>query len=225
MRGLYKDLDKSWTKILKPEFNADYYQNLLEFVKQERKKTTVYPKITDIFRAFKTTPFESIKVVIIGQDPYHGEGQAHGLSFSVEDGIKLPPSLKNIFKELHADVGCTIPENGNLYKWAEQGVLLLNSVLTVEKSKPGSHRNQGWETFTDNIIKKISEKRSNIVFLLWGNYAIEKENLIDSQKHCILKAPHPSPFSAYQGFFGCKHFSKTNEYLEKGGMNEINWEL
>lgn len=225
MRGLYKDLDATWLKILKPEFKADYFKKLLEFVQQERKSKTIFPKVVDIFHAFKVLPFDSVKVVIIGQDPYHGEGQAHGLCFSVNDGVKLPPSLKNIFKELQSDIGCDIPESGNLEKWAKQGVLLLNSVLTVEKSKPGSHRNQGWETFTDNIIKKISEKHSGIIFLLWGNYAIEKEKLIDAEKHFILKAPHPSPFSAYQGFFGCKHFSKTNSLLRQAGEKEINWTI
>lgn len=225
MRGLYKDLDATWLKILKPEFKADYFKKLLEFVQQERKSKTIFPKVVDIFHAFKVLPFDSVKVVIIGQDPYHGEGQAHGLCFSVNDGVKLPPSLKNIFKELQSDIGCDIPESGNLEKWAKQGVLLLNSVLTVEKSKPGSHRNQGWETFTDNIIKKISEKQTGVIFLLWGNYAIEKEKLIDAEKHFILKAPHPSPFSAYQGFFGCKHFSKTNSLLRQAGEKEINWTL
>ncbi len=225
MRGLYKNLDNTWLKILKPEFKADYFKELLEFLNQEKKTKTIYPKVNDIFNAFKTTPFDSIKVVIIGQDPYHGEGQAHGLCFSVNNGIKLPPSLKNIFKEMHTDLDCNIPENGNLIKWSKQGVLLLNSVLTVEKSKPGSHRNKGWEVFTDNIISKISDQHKNIIFLLWGNYAIEKEKLIDAKNHHILKAPHPSPFSAYQGFFGCKHFSKTNEILRKIGEKEIEWEL
>lgn len=225
MRGLYKDLDNTWLKILRPEFKADYFKKLLEFVKEEKKQNTVFPQVSDILMVFKITPFDSLKVVIIGQDPYHGEGQAHGLSFSVKEGIKQPPSLKNIFKELHNDIGCEFPENGNLEKWSKQGVLLLNSVLTVNKSKPGSHRNQGWETFTDNVIRKISDKQSGIVFLLWGNYAIEKEKLINAEKHHILKAPHPSPFSAHQGFFGCRHFSKTNALLKKTGRKEIEWEL
>ena len=185
----------------------------------------VYPPEDLIFNAFKLTPLEKVKVVIVGQDPYHGQGQAHGLCFSVNAGIKLPPSLKNIFKELHTDLGIPVPTSGNLESWAKQGVLLLNAVLTVRSGEPGSHQNRGWEQFTDRVIRLLSEKKHRVVFLLWGRYAQAKESLIDKQKHFILKAAHPSPFSAYQGFFGCRHFSQTNKILQKEDMEPVEWKL
>ena len=186
---------------------------------------TVFPSREEVFRAFSLTPISKVKVVILGQDPYHGEGEANGLAFSVNKGIKLPPSLKNIYKELNSDLGIQIPNHGDLTKWAKQGVLLLNSVLTVEKDKPGSHRNMGWEEYTDSIIKKISEERKNVVFILWGKYAETKKNLIDENKHLILFSAHPSPFSARRGFFKSKPFSKCNTYLKKNGIKEIDWSL
>lgn len=213
----------SWKKLLKNEFEKEYFLNLTDFVKSEYTSNVIFPPGPLIFNAFNLTPLDQVKVVILGQDPYHGQGQAHGLAFSVHDGVPLPPSLKNIFKELKSDVGMDLPESGNLTKWAQQGVFLLNSVLTVRKSTPGSHAKKGWETFTDYVIKVLSDNKGHLVFLLWGNYAITKENLIDENKHLILKAPHPSPFSADRGFFGCKHFSKTNVYLNKYNISTINW--
>lgn len=216
-------IEESWKKVLIDEFNKPYFLALKEFLVEEKQKYTVYPAGANIFNAFACTPFDQVKVVIIGQDPYHGPGQAHGLSFSVQDGIQKPPSLQNIFKELHEDVGKEIPESGNLESWARQGVMLLNATLTVRANQPGSHQKHGWEQFTDSVIKTLSDKKSGLVFLLWGRFAQDKAALIDSSKHYILKAAHPSPFSAYNGFFGCKHFSKTNEILQSQGKTPINW--
>lgn len=198
-------------------------KELNDFVKSEYKKTTIYPEQKNIFHAFDLCNFDDIKVVIIGQDPYHGPNQAHGLCFSVPKGVKKPPSLQNIYKEILSDIGTIIPESGNLERWAKQGILLLNAILTVRANEPLSHQNKGWEDFTNDIIKRISDEKSNIVFLLWGAYAQKKAELIDENKHLILKSVHPSPLSAYRGFFGCKHFSKTNKYLKKNGLSEIKW--
>lgn len=218
-------IEQSWKKALAEEFGADYMKELKKKLVEEMKQGIVlYPSGKNIFNAFNLAPFDKVKVVILGQDPYHGRGQAHGLSFSVPDGVRLPPSLLNIFKEIESDLGVKMPEGGNLEGWARQGVLLLNAILTVRAGSPASHRNIGWEKLTDAAIKALSEKRENIVFLLWGKFAQEKENLIDASKHLILKAPHPSPFSANSGFFGCKHFSKTNEYLLKRGQEPIDWD-
>lgn len=216
-------IEKSWQEVLQPEFDKPYFENLVGFVKQEYASRTIFPPAGQIFSAFNTCPFNDVKVVILGQDPYHGPGQAHGLCFSVNDGIPFPPSLQNIFKEISSDLGLQIPSSGNLTRWAEQGVLLLNATLTVRASQAGSHQGKGWEEFTDSVIKIISEKAENVVFILWGSYAIKKKALIDASKHCILTAPHPSPLSSYRGFFGCKHFSKTNEYLQSVGKTPIAW--
>lgn len=213
----------SWKEMLKPEFEKPYFKSLIEFVKSEYKAQTVYPPGKEIFKAFDCADFEQVKVVIIGQDPYHGPGQANGLCFSVREGVTMPPSLKNIFKEIHNDLGKPIPKNGDLERWAKQGVLLLNATLTVRASSPGSHQKKGWEDFTDAVIKLISEKRKNVVFLLWGAFAQKKGDLIDRNKHLVLMSAHPSPFSADRGFFGCRHFSKTNEYLKSKGQKEIDW--
>lgn len=218
-------IDQSWLTELKTEFESDYFKELKLFLLEEKKKQTIYPKGEDIFNAYNLTPFNLVKVVIIGQDPYHGENQAHGLCFSVKKGVKPPPSLKNIYKELKTDVNFTEPNHGELTQWAKQGVFLLNATLTVRKSQPGSHQKKGWETFTNETIKAISNKKKGVVFLLWGRFAQEKENLIDAKKHHILKAAHPSPFSAYNGFFGCKHFSKTNSLLQSQNLTPINWNL
>jgi uracil-DNA glycosylase len=218
-------IEKSWAEILAVEFNSDYFGGLKAFLVEEKKKHTIFPKGSMIFSAFNKTPFDKVKVVILGQDPYHGENQANGLCFSVSDGIKKPPSLENIFKELKADLGFSIPTKGNLEKWALQGVLLLNATLTVRAHQAGSHQKKGWEIFTDAVIKILSAKKEGLVFILWGNYARAKENLIDASKHSILKAAHPSPFSAYNGFFGCRHFSKTNELLQNQGLVPIDWNL
>lgn len=217
-------IDESWKIALQKQFKAPYFSDLKQFLVEEKKKNIVYPPGPQIFSAFNHTPFNKVKVVIIGQDPYHGAGQANGLCFSVSPGIKQPPSLVNIFKEIHSDMGLPIPESGNLEPWADQGVLLLNATLTVRANTPGSHQNKGWEIFTDAVIKYLSENKKGLVFLLWGRFAQAKEVLIDSSKHYILKAAHPSPFSAFNGFFGCKHFSKTNELLRKQGLAEINWD-
>ena len=216
-------IEKSWQEVLQPEFDKPYFESLVGFVKQEYASRTIFPPAGQIFNAFNTCPFNNVKVVILGQDPYHGPGQAHGLCFSVNDGIPFPPSLQNIFKEISSDLGLQIPSSGNLTRWAEQGVLLLNATLTVRASQAGSHQGKGWEEFTDSVIKIISEKAENVVFILWGSYAIKKKALIDASKHCILTAPHPSPLSSYRGFFGCKHFSKTNEYLQSVGKTPIAW--
>ena len=216
-------IEKSWQEVLQPEFDKPYFENLVGFVKQEYASRTIFPPAGQIFNAFNTCPFNNVKVVILGQDPYHGPGQAHGLCFSVNDGIPFPPSLQNIFKEISSDLGLQIPSSGNLTRWAEQGVLLLNATLTVRASQAGSHQGKGWEEFTDSVIKIISEKVENVVFILWGSYAIKKKALINASKHCILTAPHPSPLSSYRGFFGCKHFSQTNTYLTSKGKTPIEW--
>lgn len=221
------NLEKTWLSALQGEFEKEYMINLKSFLLEEKQKgVTVYPKGTDIFNAFNHTPFDKVEVVILGQDPYHGTGQAHGLSFSVQKGMTVPPSLKNIYKELAADIaGFKTPSHGHLTKWADNGVLLLNATLTVRAHEAGSHQGKGWEVFTDKIISTLSEKRTGIVFLLWGRYAQNKSALIDETKHTVLKAAHPSPFSAYNGFLGCKHFSKTNELLIKDGKKPIDWQI
>ncbi len=216
-------IEPSWKKVLIDEFNKPYFVALKEFLVEEKKKYVVYPAGANIFNAFACTPFNKVKVVIIGQDPYHGPGQAHGLSFSVPEGIQKPPSLVNIFKELQSDIGKPIPESGNLESWARQGVLLLNATLTVRANQAGSHQKHGWEQFTDSVIRTLSDQKSGLVFLLWGRFAQDKAALIDASKHHILKAAHPSPLSAYNGFFGCKHFSKTNEILLSQGETAIEW--
>lgn len=219
-------IEESWKAALKPEFAKTYFQNIVTFLKTEKMANrTIYPPGSLIFNAFNTTPYDNVKVVILGQDPYHGPGQAHGLCFSVAQGVPPPPSLVNIFKELQTDVGVAIPDHGNLTKWAEQGVLLLNASLTVRAAEPMSHSQIGWAEFTDNVIKKISEEKENVVFILWGKFAGAKQVLIDETKHLVLKAAHPSPLSAYSGFFGCRHFSKANDYLMKNGRDPINWAL
>lgn len=216
----------SWFKLLEDEFNAEYFTELKSFLIEEKRNQTVYPPGSLIFEAFNRTPVNETKVVILGQDPYHGPAQAHGLCFSVNDGVRFPPSLKNIFKELDADIGMHLPLSGNLTKWAEQGVLLLNATLTVRARSAGSHQGKGWEQFTDASIVKLSEQRNNLVFLLWGKFAQKKEALISKDKgHLVLKAPHPSPFSAHSGFFGCQHFSKTNAFLKSKGIAPIDWNL
>jgi len=214
----------SWLSILKEEFGKKYFEDLIKFVKEEYaggKK--IYPEGKNIFRAFELCPFENVKVVILGQDPYHGPRQANGLCFSVNDDVSLPPSLQNIYKEIESDLGTKMPSTGNLDNWARQGILLLNATLTVRANTPGSHQHQGWEEFTDAVIKTISDKKKNVVFLLWGRYAQDKGAIIDTDKHHVLTAAHPSPFSAHGGFFGCKHFSKTNSYLKKHGEKPIDW--
>jgi len=221
------EMEPSWLEILGDEFNKDYMLKLKQFLKEEKVAGyKIYPRGSDIFNAFWKTPFTDLKVVILGQDPYHGANQAHGLSFSVQKGINPPPSLKNIYKELATDIpGFTIPITGDLTEWAEQGVLLLNATLTVRDSSPASHQKRGWEQFTDKVIKTISDKKEGIVFILWGSYAQAKAELIDQTKHFIIKSPHPSPFSADRGFFGSKPFSKTNGILKKEGKKEIDWQI
>ncbi|MCH8332073.1 MAG: uracil-DNA glycosylase [Bacteroidetes bacterium] len=219
-------IEESWMLFLYDSFNDASFTGLKEFLKKEKASgVTIYPPGKQIFNAFNLTPFYNVKVVIIGQDPYHGSGQAHGLCFSVPDNVKSPPSLVNIFKEIHSDLGVEVPETGNLEPWAKQGVLLLNAILTVQGGNPASHHDRGWENFTDNVIRQLSSKKEGLVFLLWGRYAQEKEAIIDTNKHHVLKATHPSPFSADKGFFGCKHFSKTNEILKENGADPINWDL
>lgn len=216
-------IESSWKQALAPEFEKPYFAELTAFVKSEYKTTAVYPAPKRIFAAFDHCPFDKVKVVIIGQDPYHGAGQANGLCFSVNDGVPIPPSLQNIYKEIRADVGTAIPTSGNLERWADQGVLLLNATLTVHAGQAGSHQGKGWEEFTDAVIKTISAQKTGIVFLLWGNYAKQKGALIDANKHHVLTAAHPSPFSAYSGFFGCKHFSQANKLLKANGQRTISW--
>jgi len=214
----------SWLAVLKDEFEQPYMQSLKQFLLREKQQgKVIYPTNDLIFNALNTTPFDSVKVVILGQDPYHGPNQAHGLCFSVLPGVRLPPSLLNIFKEIHQDLGFTIPTHGYLQSWAEQGVLLLNATLTVEQNKAGSHQKRGWEQFTDRAIQLLNEQREGLVFLLWGSYAQKKGQFIDSQKHLVLKAPHPSPLSAHRGFFGTQHFSKANTYLTQHGLSSIDW--
>lgn len=220
-------MEASWKEVLKNEFTKPYFQQIVTFLKTEKAAgKIIYPPGSLLFNAFNQTPFHKLKVVILGQDPYHGEGQAHGLSFSVQNGIKLPPSLANIYKEIQNDIGIAMPVHfGNLTRWAEQGVLLLNTALTVRANEPNSHAKFGWSDFTDAVIQKISDEKKGIIFLLWGKFAQEKQNLIDETKHVVLKAAHPSPLSAHTGFWGCKHFSKTNELLTKQGLSPIDWKL
>ena len=225
MSRITPNIEDSWKQVLYDEFNADYFLELKTFLINEKKKYTLFPPGSEIFAAFNYTSFMNVRVVILGQDPYHGPKQANGLCFSVRDGIRKPPSLQNIFKELYNDLGYAIPENGNLEKWAKQGVLLLNATLTVRASQAGSHQNKGWENFTDAVIANLSSKKENIVFILWGKFAQDKESSIDSQKHFIIKSAHPSPFSADRGFFGSKPFSKTNTFLKQTNQTEINWQL
>ncbi|WP_163538364.1 uracil-DNA glycosylase [Gracilibacillus sp. YIM 98692] len=218
-------LTNDWGDLLEQEFEKDYYLTLREFLKQEYQQFTIYPNMYDIFNALHYTSFQNVKVVILGQDPYHGPNQAHGLSFSVKPGITPPPSLKNIFKELHHDLGCPIPDHGYLVKWAEQGVLLLNNVLTVRQGQAHSHRGKGWEQFTDHIIEIINQKQDPVVYILWGSAAQKKQALIDQSKHFIIRSTHPSPLSAHRGFFGSKPFSKANNLLEKVGVSPVDWEI
>ncbi|MDD7916004.1 uracil-DNA glycosylase [Polaribacter ponticola] len=213
----------SWKKILQPEFDKPYFNDLITFVEFEYKNEQCFPKREDIFAAFDFCSFNDLKVVIIGQDPYHDQNQANGLCFSVQDGIKHPPSLKNIFKEVSSDLNNEIPLSGNLEKWAKQGVLLLNSTLTVRAHEAGSHQKKGWEVFTDEVIKQISQEKEKVIFLLWGKFAESKSKLIDLEKHTVYTAPHPSPLGAWRGWFGCKHFSKTNNFLEGIGEKPIDW--
>ena len=216
-------IEESWKKILAPEFEKNYFIKLTDFVRQEYHTTTVYPPGRLIFNAFNLCPYNKVKVVIIGQDPYHGPGQAHGLCFSVNDGVPFPPSLQNIFKEIHDDLGIPMPATGNLTRWAEQGVLLLNATLTVRAHQAGSHQHKGWEEFTDAAIRALAEQREHLVFILWGSYAQKKGAFIDRNKHLVLASVHPSPLSAYNGFFGNKHFSRANAYLTEHGETPINW--
>ena len=217
--------DKAWLDVLQEELESEYFEQIRERLSKERSHNVVFPKERDVFNAFSHTSFDNLKVVVLGQDPYHGEGQAHGLAFSVPDGVRCPPSLRNMFKELEGDLNIERPTTGNLLPWAEQGVFLLNASLTVRQGMPGSHRKLGWETFTDRVIKKISDHKNHVVFILWGNYAQAKSALIDADKHLVLLAPHPSPLSAYKGFFGCQHFSKTNEYLLLHNISPVDWSL
>ncbi len=219
-------LEESWKTLLLEEFQKPYMKDLKKFLKAEKEaKKIIYPSGSQIFNAMNLTPFENVKVVILGQDPYHGPNQAHGLCFSVRKGVPPPPSLVNIFKELMADLRIAKPTHGELTSWAEQGVLLLNATLTVEEHKAGSHQNRGWESFTDKIIHLINDHRENVVFLLWGSFAQKKASFIDRKKHFVLEAPHPSPLSAHRGFLGCKHFSQTNEYLKSKGLKSIDWNV
>jgi len=218
-------IDASWKALLIDEFQKPYFSDLISFLETEKQILTVYPKDSNIFNAFNTTPFDNVKVVILGQDPYHGEGQAHGLAFSVQDGVAFPPSLRNIFQEYQSDLGYAMPTSGNLTKWAEEGVFLLNTVLSVRANQAHSHKDKGWEVFTDAVIRLISDKKEDVVFILWGKPAQSKAKLIDESKHLVLKAPHPSPLSSYRGFFGSKPFTKTNTYLKEQGIKEIDWKL
>lgn len=216
-------IESSWKAVLQPEFEKGYFVELTEFVRNEYRSKKIFPPASLIFNAFDQCPFNNVKVVIIGQDPYHGDGQAHGLCFSVNDGVDFPPSLINIFKEINRDLGKSIPKSGNLIRWAQQGVLLLNASLTVQAHMAGSHQGKGWETFTDSVIRILAEKKENLVFLLWGSYAQQKGAVINPTRHLILKSVHPSPLSAYRGFIGNNHFSLTNKYLRENGIEEINW--
>jgi uracil-DNA glycosylase len=218
-------IEPGWLEVLRPEFDKPYFTELKSFLLEEKKMYHVYPPGNRIFAAFDHTPFSKVKVVILGQDPYHGDGQAHGLCFSVPNGIALPPSLQNIYKELNTDLGIPVARSGNLEKWADQGVLLLNATLTVRANQAGSHQRHGWENFTDEVIRQLSARHSGLIFILWGSYAQAKETMIDTSKHFVLKAVHPSPLSVYRGFFGCRHFSKTNELLSKAGKEPIDWNL
>lgn len=218
-------LDNDWKEILKDEFEKEYYVKLRKFLIEEYKTTTVYPDMNEIFNALELTSYSDIKVVILGQDPYHGEGQAHGLSFSVKPGVKIPPSLRNIYKELNSDVGCDIPNNGYLKKWAEQGVLMLNTALTVRAGEANSHRGKGWEVFTDKIIELLNERKERVIFVLWGSNAKSKEKLITNKSHYIIKSVHPSPLSASRGFMGSKPFSKINGFLSELGKEQVDWQI
>ena len=218
-------ISNHWLEPLKPEFQKTYYKELFQKVTEEYQTRKIFPPADDIFNAFHLTPLSKVKVVIIGQDPYHNDGQAHGLCFSVKPDVEIPPSLVNIYKELEDDLGCYVPNNGYLTKWAEQGVLMLNTVLTVRAHQAASHQNMGWEQFTDAAIRAVNEVDRPVVFLLWGRPAQQKQSLLNNPKHLILKAPHPSPLSAYRGFFGCKHFSQTNEFLVQNGLEPIDWQI
>lgn len=216
-------IKSDWKEILKEEFKKDYFKNLKKYLKKERSNYTIFPKKEEVFTAFNLSSFKETKVVIIGQDPYHGENQAHGLCFSVNKGIKIPPSLRNIYKELKNDIGCQIPNHGYLKSWAKQGILMINAVFTVRKGKANSHKNQGWENFTQSVINKLNEKEKPVVFILWGNYAQKYEKLLTNSKHKIIKSYHPSPLSASRGFFKTKPFSKTNKFLKDNNLDPINW--
>ena len=218
-------IGNKWDSILNEEYNKEYFKNLIDFIKQEYKNKTIYPKQNEVFNAFRYTDFDDVKVVILGQDPYHGPNQAEGLSFSVSNEVLKPPSLKNIFKELESDLGIPFPKDNSLKPWAKQGVLLLNAVLTVEEHKPTSHKDKGWEIFTDNVIKTLNKREKPVVFILWGAYARAKKEYITNPKHYIIESAHPSPFSARNGFFGSKPFSKTNEFLKKNNIKEIDWRV
>ena len=219
-------LEASWKSRLEPEFSEPYMKELREFLlARKHDRAIIYPPGPNIFNALNSTPFEDVKVVILGQDPYHGPAQAHGLCFSVRLGVPTPPSLINIFKEIEADLDIPAPGHGNLQSWAAQGVLLLNSVLTVERGRAGAHQGKGWERFTDQVVRLLNAERDGLVFLLWGSYALKKGAVIDRDRHCVLTAPHPSPLSAHRGFFGCRHFSKANEYLEQKGITRVDWKL
>lgn len=225
MSRIQPQIEQSWKDIMEEEFEKPYFTELKDFLVREKSHYAVYPPGPSIFEAFNKTPFDKVKVVLLGQDPYHGPGQAHGLCFSVPDGISFPPSLQNILIELKNDIGIQMPSKGNLTDWAERGVLLLNATLTVRANAAGSHQGKGWEIFTDAVIRKLSDKREKLVFLLWGKFAQDKRRLIDTSRHYILEAPHPSPLSAYRGFFGCKAFSRTNEILVNAGVGQIDWRL
>jgi len=216
-------IESSWKQVLQPEFDKDYFVKLTEFVRNEYKTRLTFPPASLIFNAFDQCPFDQVKVVIIGQDPYHGDGQAHGLCFSVNDGVAFPPSLLNIFKEIERDLGKSMPTSGNLIRWAQQGVLLLNATLTVQAHMAGSHQNRGWEAFTDAAIRKLATEKEHLVFMLWGSYAQKKGDFIDSNRHLVLKSVHPSPLSAYRGFIGNNHFSLANKYLQENGQTPVNW--
>lgn len=224
--GVNVKIEDSWKKVLQGEFSKPYFEQIVSHIRTEKAQgKIIYPPGPAIFNAFDTTPFDNVKVVILGQDPYHGPGQAHGLCFSVQNGVPPPPSLQNMFKELHEDIGFHIPAHGNLTNWARQGVFLLNASLTVRAGEPMSHSKIGWAQFTDTVIKKISEGKEHVVFMLWGKFAQEKRALIDESKHLVLRAAHPSPLSAHAGFFGCRHFSKANEYLVSKGIQPVDWSL
>jgi uracil-DNA glycosylase len=218
-------IDQEWKAVLSEEFQKPYFEALKQFLVDEKKKYVIYPSGKNIFEAFNRTPFSKVKVVILGQDPYHGPGQAHGLCFSVPSGVDFPPSLQNILKELASDLGSEYPKSGDLSKWADQGVLLINATLTVRANQAGSHQGHGWEQFTDTAIRILSERHAGLVFMLWGKYAGNKKHLIDIGKHLVLEAPHPSPLSVYRGFFGCRHFSQANKWLEENGKPPVNWKL
>ena len=225
MENIAPVIEPSWKEALRDEFNKDYFRQLKLFLLEEKKKYRVFPRGQLIFNAFNHTPFDRVKVVLLGQDPYHGPGQAHGLCFSVPEGVQKPPSLVNIFKELKSDLGIDEPVTGNLTKWADQGVLLLNATLTVRENQAGSHQGHGWETFTDAAIRQLSHQRTGLIFILWGNYAMAKRPLISTPRHFILSSVHPSPLSAHRGFFGCRHFSQVNNLLRQQGADEIDWRI